>query len=172
MGIVSGYVLQDHEYSLARAISAKENQAQESLWSNQLPLVATPQVVQDAVLAWCEQASDTDPGALIFPAEKRAQFLGAKPMIPDNWLRLRLYPIAKQLGMTFNPSFQVLRRSFSTHGKTDGHPTDMQAQLGHTDPRTTLEIYTHTLGPEVFAMANQVANRILSIGATGNGKVP
>ena len=91
-------------------------------------------------------------------------------MIPYNWLRL--YPIAKQLGMTFNPSFQVLRRSFSTHGKTDGHPTDMQAQLGHTDPRTTLEIYTRTLGPEVFATANQVAHRILSIGAAGNGKVP
>jgi hypothetical protein len=40
----------------------------------------------------------------------------------------------------------------------------MQAQLGHRDPRTTLSIYTRTLGPEVIEMVNQVTNRILSAG--------
>jgi integrase len=44
--------------------------------------------------------------------------------------------------MTFHPSFQILRGSFSTHGKGDGHPTEMQAQLGHSDIRTTLNVYT------------------------------
>jgi len=82
-------------------------------------------------------------------------------MIPDNWLRLRLYPVAEELGMTFHLSFQILRCSFSTHGKSDGHPTEMQAQLGHSDIRTTLNVYTQTLDPEVLEMANQVANRLL-----------
>jgi integrase len=116
-------------------------------------------------------AKNTEPGALIFPAEKRAQFLGPKPMIPDNWLRLRLYPIAKKLGLPFHPSSQVLRPSFSTHGKADSHPTDMQAQLGHSDARTTLEIYTRTLGPEVFSMVNQGANRILKANSDSGGTI-
>jgi hypothetical protein len=41
-------------------------------------------------------------------------------MFPDNWQRLRLYPVAKKLGIPFHPTFQVLRRSFSTHGKERG----------------------------------------------------
>lgn len=40
----------------------------------------------------------------------------------------------------------------------------MQAQLGHSDIRTTLDIYTRTLDPEVLTMANQVTNRILELG--------
>ncbi len=87
-----------------------------------------------------------------------------KPMHPDNWLRLRLYPVARKVGMSFHPTFQVLRRSFSTHGKKEAHPTEMQAQLGHSDIRTTLDIYTRTLDPEVLTMANQVTNRILELG--------
>jgi len=35
-----------------------------------------------------------------------------------------------------------LRRSFSTHGKKEAHPTETQTQLGHSDIRTTLDIYT------------------------------
>ena len=62
-----------------------------------------------------------------------------------------------------HPSFQVLRRSFSTHGKREAHPTGMQAQLGHSDIRTTLNVYTQTLDPEVLSMANQVTNRLLQL---------
>jgi integrase len=86
------------------------------------------------------------------------------PMFPDNWQRLRFYPIAKKLGVPFHPTFQVLRRSFSTHGKKEAHPTEMQAQLGHSDVRTTLNIYTQTVGPEVIQMVNEVTDRILGLG--------
>ena len=82
----------------------------------------------------------------------------------DNWLRLRLYPVANRLGIAFHPTFQVLRRSFSTHGKKEAHPTEMQAQLGHSDIRTTLDIYTQITDPEVARMVNQVTNRILGLG--------
>jgi integrase len=40
----------------------------------------------------------------------------------------------------------------------------MQAQLGHSDVRTTLNIYTQTVGPEVIQMVNEVTNRILGLG--------
>ena len=82
----------------------------------------------------------------------------ATPIHPDNWLRLRLYPVANTLGIAFHPTFQVLRRSFSTHGKKEAHPTEMQAQLGHSDIRTTLDIYTRTLDQEVLKMVDEVTN--------------
>jgi integrase len=85
-------------------------------------------------------------------------------MHPDNWLRLRLSPVANRLGIAFHPTFQVLRRSFSTHGKKEAHPTEMLAQLEHSDIRTTLDIYTQITDPEVARMVNQVTHRILGLG--------
>ncbi len=40
----------------------------------------------------------------------------------------------------------------------------MQAQLGHSDIRTTLDIYAQITDPEVARMVNQVTNRILGLG--------
>jgi site-specific recombinase XerD len=40
----------------------------------------------------------------------------------------------------------------------------MQAQLGHSDIRTTLDIYTQITDPEVARMVNQVTHRILGLG--------
>ena len=40
----------------------------------------------------------------------------------------------------------------------------MQVQLGHSDIRTTLNIYTQTLDVEVLHMANEVTNRLLQLG--------
>jgi len=63
-----------------------------------------------------------------------------------------------------HPTFQVLRRRFSTHGKKEAHPTEIQVQLGHNrDIRTNLDIYTQ-IDPEVDRMLNQVTNRILGLG--------
>src|ERR1700674_608173 len=63
------------------------------------------------------------------------------------FMYLYCYPVAKRLGMAFHPTFQVLRRSFSTLGKKEAHPTEMQAQLGPNDIRTTLGIYNPDYRP-------------------------
>ena len=125
-------------------------------------LVAIPDALRQAIEDWRSICPKPKPGLLFPGLRARGRLVLPTPMNPDNWLRLRPYPVAKKLGISFHPTFQVLRRRFSTHGKTVGHPTDMQAQLGHSDPRTTLNIYTQTLGPEVLAMVNQVTNRILA----------
>ncbi len=128
-------------------------------------LVAIPQAVRKAIDLWRARCPNPDANALMFPGmQARARKPLATPIHPDNWLRLRLYPVAKRLGMAFHPTFQVLRRSFSTHGKKEAHPTEMQAQLGHSDIRTTLDIYTQITDPEVARMVNQVTNRILGLG--------
>ncbi len=135
-------------------------------------LVAIPEAVGWAIEQWRARCVGAAPDALMFPGT-RARGRGTldTPMFPDNWQRLRLYPIAKKLGIPFHPTFQVLRRSFSTHGKKEAHPTEMQAQLGHSDVRTTLNIYTQTVGPEVIRMVNEVTNRILGLKQNGNEAV-
>jgi hypothetical protein len=121
--------------------------------------------VRKAIDVWRAKCANPDANALMFPGmQARARKPLATPIHPDNWLRLRLYPVANRLGMAFHPTFQVLRRSFSTHGKKEAHPTEMQAQLGHSDIRTTLDIYTQITDPEVARMVNQVTNRILGLG--------
>jgi len=127
-------------------------------------LVAIPQAVRKAIDLWRARCPNPDANALMFPGMKaRARKPLATPIHSDNWPRLRLYPVANTLGMAFHPTFQVLRRSFSTHGKKEAHPTEMQAQLGHSDIRTTLDIYTQITDPEVARMVNQVTNRILGL---------
>jgi integrase len=71
-------------------------------------------------------------------------------------------PNREKLEIAFHPTFQVLRGSLSTHGKKEAHPTEMQAQLGHTDIRTTLDIYTQISDPEVARMVNQVITASLA----------
>jgi len=127
--------------------------------------VAIPEAVRRAIDEWGRECGTTEENALMFSAiGARGRKPLDKPMLPDNWLRLRLYPVSNRLGIGFHPTFQVLRRSFSTHGKKEAHPTEMQAQLGHSDIRTTLDIYTQITDPEVARMVNQVTNRILGLG--------
>jgi integrase len=127
-------------------------------------LVAIPHAVRKAIDLWRARCPNPDTNALMFPGMRaRARKPLPTPIHPDNWLRLRLYPVAKKLEISFHPTFQVLRRSFSTHGKKEAHPTEMQAQLGHSDIRTTLDIYTQISDPEVARMVNQVTNRILGL---------
>jgi integrase len=127
--------------------------------------VAIPETVRRAIDEWGRECGTTGENALMFSAiGARGRKPLDKPMLPDNWLRLRLYPVANRLGIAFHPTFQVPRRNFSTHGKKEAHPTEMQAQLGHSDIRTTLDIYTQITDPEVARMVNQVTNRILGLG--------
>lgn len=126
-------------------------------------LVAVPKAVQQAIEEWRNLCPNVAADALMFPGTRaRGRKILNTPMYPENWLKLHLYPIADKLELPFHPTFQVLRRSFSTHGKQEAHPTQMQAQLGHSDIRTTLDIYTQTLRPEVIAMVDEVTNRLLA----------
>ncbi|HZL66473.1 MAG TPA: hypothetical protein VFC29_03995 [Candidatus Limnocylindrales bacterium] len=67
--------------------------------------------------------------------------------------------------MGFHPTFQVLRRSFSTHGQEELKPKEMQVVLGHEDSRTTQEIYTQTVDATVMERVNAIANRLLQLDA-------
>lgn len=131
-------------------------------------LVAIHQAVRKAIDLWRRDVRTRMRMPSCFQGCKRVhESHWRRPFIRKIWLRLRLYPVAKRLEIAFHPTFQVLRRSFSTHGKKEAHPTAMQAQLGHSDIRTTLDIYTQISDPEVARMVNQVTNRILGVDEEG-----
>ena len=84
-------------------------------------LVAIPQAVRKAIELWPAKCPNADASALMFPGmQARARKPLTTPVHPDNWLRL--YPVAKRLGIAFYPTFQALRRSFSTHSKRRSTP--------------------------------------------------
>jgi integrase len=112
---------------------------------------------------------NTDSGAPHVPRDASCARKPGDADSPGQLVAPALYPVANGLGVAFHPTFQGLRRSFSTHGKKEAHPTKMQAQLGHSDIRTTLEIYTQIGDPEVARMVNDVTNRIPGLGQTGVG---
>jgi integrase len=108
-------------------------------------LVAIPQAVRKAIDLWRARCPNPDTNALMFPGmQARARKPLATPIHPDNWLRLRLrlYPVAKRLGMAFHPTFQVLRRSFSTTWQErstpdrDAGPTRTQRHSNHPGAST------------------------------------
>ena len=68
-----------------------------------------------------------------------------------------LEPIREKLGLT-KLNFQILRRSYATRavGERKGILKDVQKQLRHSRPDTTLENYVKEIPESVYAMADSM----------------
>ena len=129
-------------------------------------VVPIPARVREIMEEWRRASPNNAPEAVIFPGTRgRGRKVLSKPMHPDNWLRLHLHNIAEELKIGFHVTFQVLRRSFGTHAQETMKPKSMQAMYGHSDIRTTMDIYTQTVEPEVMKSANAVTDMLLGIDA-------
>jgi integrase len=95
--------------------------------------VTIPDILFPALKMWREQNASLPDDALIFPTER------GTPMRPENWLRRKIKPVAKGLGISGPVNFQVLRRTFATNAQGFGNPKDVQSHLRHTDITTTLD---------------------------------
>ncbi len=106
----------------------------------------------------------TDDQALLFPGPS------GRPM-DDRWFRSRRwYPALKTVGLfdtkPHRPGFHDLRRGFSTlaiHGGVD--VKTLQGLLGHSDSRTTLNLYTQATTDSDRAASDVVALRLLPVPA-------
>jgi hypothetical protein len=64
--------------------------------------VAIPEAVRRAIDEWGRECGTTGENARMFSAIGAREHKPLdKPMLPDNWLRLRLYPVANLLGIAF-----------------------------------------------------------------------
>jgi integrase len=118
--------------------------------------VTIPDVLFPALKMWREQNATLPDDALIFPTER------GTPMRPENWLRLRIKPVATGLGISGPVNFQVLRRTFATNAQGFGNPKDVQSHLRHTDITTTLNEYTQSVPESVRKLVNAVADDVMS----------
>jgi integrase len=117
--------------------------------------VAIPDILVPLLEAWRDEHG-SEPIGLMFASEK------GTPMRPENWLRRRIKPVAKAIGISVPVNFQVLRRTFATNAQSHGNAKDVQTHLRHTDIATTLGIYTQPIDASVRKLVNDVAEDVMS----------
>jgi integrase len=103
------------------------------------------------------------------PGKAKTKGSKAPITVPDvllpllqTWLRRRIKPIAKTLGISVPVNFQVLRRTFATNAQGHGNAKDVQTHLRHTDIATTLGVYTQPIDASVRKLVNAVAEDVMS----------
>jgi integrase len=88
--------------------------------------------------------------------------------IAENVVRQELVPILKQLQIPIvarQTSFHAFRHLHASMLLAAGAPAPVaQAQLRHSDPRITLEIYAHVIGDSHREFVDSVAKNLDSFG--------
>jgi len=122
-----------------------------------LAKVAIPRVLMPMLGVWQEQYSTAPADSLIFPSEKGPH----SPLRPENWLRRRIKPVAKKLGITVPVHFQILRRTFATQAQGLGSPKDLQTHLRHSTIATAQEHYVQPVEASTRRLVNRVAHSVM-----------
>jgi integrase len=84
----------------------------------------------------------SDPEAFMFP-NRDGSFMDS-----SNYRKRILHKLAEELDLP-KLTFQVIRRTIATLGKTKGHVKDIQGIMRHTKASTTTDVYMQSLEPEV-----------------------
>jgi integrase len=107
-----------------------------------------------------EKGKDTSPDAFMFPG----RFGG--PMDSSNFRHRVLHKLAEELELP-KLTFQVIRRTIATLGKTKGHVKDIQGMMRHSKASTTTDVYMQSLEPEVRMAINAIHDELMGNGTTG-----
>ena len=106
------------------------------------------------------QGKDVSPNAFIFAG----RFGG--PMDPSNFRHRVLHKLAQDLELP-KLTFQVIRRTIATLGKTKGHVKDIQGMMRHSKASTTTDVYMQSLEPEVRTAINSIYTELTGKGTAG-----
>jgi len=107
-----------------------------------------------------KKGKDTSPDAFIF----QGRFGG--PMDSSNFRHRVLHKLARELELP-KLTFQVIRRTIATLGKTKGHPKDIQGLMRHSRLTTTMEIYMQSLEKDVRCAINSIHDELVAMGTEG-----
>ena len=101
------------------------------------------------------QATKDWPSRLVFPNRD------GNPLRADHVLERKLQPILKRLGIP-RAGFHAFRHAQATCLVRSGaDPKVAQAQLGHSDIRTTLALYTHLVAEDHRRAVEKVAEQFM-----------
>lgn len=99
--------------------------------------------------------AQVSPEALVFSTER------GTPLNPNNVLHRVLHPACERAGIP-RVGFHVFRYTFATWAEPTGESIKaLQAQMGHTDPRLTLSVYTQPMPEAQRQLAGKVARVLL-----------
>ena len=131
--------------------------------SSQAP-ISVPAQVRPIIHAWKRVCADPSPEALMFPTFGRGERKGqAVPRWGKNFLRWRVRPIARRLGITDRlVTFQVMRRTLGTDLQKHGSLKDAQGALRHASIKTTGDVYVQTIEESVLNAMNSRTMGILA----------
>lgn len=106
-----------------------------------------------------EKGRDISPNAFMFPG----RFGG--PMDSSNFRHRVLHKLPEELDLP-KLTFQVIRRTIATLGKTKGHVKDIQGIMRHLKASTTTDVYMQSLEPEVRSAINAIHDELMGNGTT------
>ena len=131
-----------------------------------LAKVPVARVLAEELVEWrfqvTKEGKDTSPDAFMFPG----RFGG--PMDSSNYRHRVLHKLAEELELP-KLTFQVIRRTIATLGKTKGHVKDIQGIMRHTKASTTTDVYMQSLEPEVRTAINSIYDELVGNGTDGPG---
>jgi len=78
-----------------------------------------------------------------------------------------LHKLAEELELP-KLTFQVIRRTIATLGKSKGHVKDIQGIMRHTKASTTTDVYMQSLEPEVRTAINSIYDELVGNGTNGS----
>jgi hypothetical protein len=87
-------------------------------------------------------------------------------MDSSNYRHRVLHELAEELKLP-KLTFQVIRRTIATLGKTKGHVKDIQGMVRHSKASTTTDVYMQSLEPEVRSAINSIYDELVGNGTTG-----
>lgn len=122
-------------------------------------LVYLPKLVRSAIDRWKANSPNNQPEDFIFSgfAAKDGSKLHKKPLKFNNWRRRTLFPLCLERNLSFNVTFQILRRSAGTIAQKFGSMKDVQTLYRHAKISTTAEIYVQEIPESVISMMDQFA---------------
>ena len=125
--------------------------------------IPVPDQVRPVIEAWHSVCHDVSPDALMFPTFGRGKRKGqAVPRWAKNFLRWRISPIARKLGIPDRLiTFQVMRRTLGTDMQKHGTLKDTQSMLGHASIQTTGDVYVLTIEKSVLDAVNSRTDAVL-----------
>jgi integrase len=112
-----------------------------------------------------KKGNDTSPDAFMFPGRF------GRPMDSSNYRKRVLHKLAEKLELP-KLTFQVIRRTIATLGKTKGHVKDIQGMMRHSKASTTTDVYMQSLEPEVRRAINSIHDELMATGTEGQTTKP
>lgn len=128
-----------------------------------LCVIPLPEELVPELWLWKQECPDSSPEAFIFPNEDGG-FVDT-----GNYLKRVLKKLARDIGLP-KLTFQVIRCTIATLGRTKGTVKSVQGMLRHNRTATTTEVYMQEMPEGVRATVRAICAELMAVPNHGSGQ--